>query len=423
MSDTNTSFIPFSKSDLERVKAAKEAALQRGGVQVKGVPMIDNGHGQQIPNGRVAARHAAEQEQHRNQILDPRQRAGMDIQGRDSDAQFGRHADGRPMTVAEFAQQRLGAKAAPVSQAPTIGGDPRLAQMHMQRTGVAQVQPTQYQEQIPAHQAPVQDWNATSVSMQPVPHNAPTFVNEAEGIAVQLPSQFAFYPFKDLFVYPLKGYHLSKLARAHAEKSELIMLEVVSSVIRTSDPRFEGYPLAKMMLLGDYYWLLYYLRRNNYTKSAFVHTTQCLDHNHLQAVQEGKKTQDSLKIQQVINESVLKETLLTQMPVIDEDVLNGLVIRPATMQDMVETMEHPSFGQDEEFDYLSQLACYLPGPTLQARIESAKELTPDQISAIQEYEKILGEFGVEETINVRCPECGAQRRTRVRISASTFLPS
>lgn len=419
MSDTSSSFTPFSKADLEKARARRPTAMPvppTPAAQTPSKPHAFNPNPNQAP---------------------------LQIEGQDKDAPFGRNPQGRPMTVAEFAAMRTG-RAAPV---PMVGAAPMTPQqpgLHA-HAGQAQqhgaINQTAYPDQYPrSHQqgtsAPIPpQFQRTSaaelVQSHPHPHihyqapthTPPTFVSEAEGVAVDLPSRFAWYGFKDLFVHPLRGVHLAKLARAHAERSQLIMLEVVSSVLATSDPNYQGVPLANQLLLGDYYWVLYYLRRNNYTKATFRHTTKCLDTKHLEAVERGEKSADTLRIEELVSESTLKNTMLDQIPMVDEVIMGGVQVRPATMQDMVETMEHPLFGKDHEYDYLSQLACYLYGPTLDDRIRAAAKLTPDQIAVIQEYEKVLSSFGIEETINVRCKECGSQRRTRVRIDASTFLPA
>jgi|GEM_PF-7087579 len=415
------SFRPFTKADLERAAAARKP---KGLPVVNGVPMTTNiNTGQQIPDGRVAARYnAAAQHSQESQGMQPEQymrpperpksvnispnQKPLSIPGQDQGAMFGRHPDGTPLTPAEYFQAQ-----ARQTEAPAIGAS------HQRTSPVAPYPQHQYQEPV---EPPKAHAHIRYQALPPVSYN---FVSEAEGVSVDLPSQFAFYPFKDLFVYPLKGYHLAKLARAHAERSQTIMLEVVSSVLRTSDPNFEGIALAPLLVLNDYYWLLYYLRQNNYTKSTFVHTTRCVNPVHIKKVEDKQLPEDSLTIQQVISKSSLKETKLETLPVIDAAVMGDIEVRPATMQDMVETAEHELFGKDHEFDYLSQLACYLVGETLEDRIRLAATLGPDQIAAIQEYEDVLADFGIEETIVVRCKECQEQRRTRVRIDASTFLPA
>ena len=45
-------------------------------------------------------------------------------------------------------------------------------------------------------------------------------VADPEGASLGLPSKFAYYAFKDLYVKPFKARHLAKLSRAHAEGSE-----------------------------------------------------------------------------------------------------------------------------------------------------------------------------------------------------------
>lgn len=437
-----TSFQPFSKKDIERVTAQK--AARGNGVRPNAMvaPQVQNTNGQTIPHGRVAMRHGlgveeaqtpapvAQPQRPAAPVFNPHQRSdAMSIPDQDAGAPFGRRPDGAPMTVGEFARQRLGATAPPmVGQASepfyVPNAQPVSAPLFQPRAPAAPVQPQRPTAPKGPHVYIDTEQAAPSyIQHEPLQHVAPTFVQDPEGIAVDLPSRFAFYEFKDLFILPLRGYHLAKLAAAHAQKSQLIMLEVVSSVLRTSHPAYQGQPLAHYLLLGDYYWVLYYLRRSNYTKSTFIHTTRCTDTKHIEAVHRGELPDESLKIQETITKSSLKNTMLEMVPVPDPEVMGEIQLRPANMQDMIETMEHPRFGKDKEFDYLSQLACYLYGATLEDRIRAAGVLEPDQIGAIQEYERTLAAFGIEETINVRCKQCGASRRTRVRIDAATFLPA
>jgi len=63
------------------------------------------------------------------------------------------------------------------------------------------------------------------VPVQQPGFTAPT--SEPESIVLDLPSNFAFYDFKDIYVKPFKGYHLGKLSRAKEEQSTLHMAEVV----------------------------------------------------------------------------------------------------------------------------------------------------------------------------------------------------
>lgn len=253
----------------------------------------------------------------------------------------------------------------------------------------------------------------------------PAFHADEEGTSVELPSLFAFYEFKDLYVYTLRGKHLRKLARAHKENSLLQTAEVVSSVLRTSDPNYDGRPLAFDLTIPDFYWVLYYLRQNSFTKSNFTHRTRCTNPAHLELVREGKAAPESLLIEELIQKSSLVNNRLKALPSTDMSSLerDGIPYRPATIRDLVLIMDHPNFEEDDpEFMYASEIASYIGGGlSIQERIEIVDDLSPDQINAIKSYEEEVSNYGIDEMVTVHCKGCGASMKDRVSIDASTFL--
>ena len=270
-------------------------------------------------------------------------------------------------------------------------------------------QQPQYEQPTYIHHAPVQSLGVQRPN------------SEAEALSIELPSRFAMYEFKDLFASPIRAYHMAKMARAHSEKSLRLMAECVSSMLHTSDERFENVSLAHQLTLPDFYYVLYFQRLTNYNKTRYLHTEQCSNPEHIAMVKEGKLKKESLKITELITSSMLKTTMLDQMPVIDEELMDGIRVRPATVQDSIDWLEDERFA-NEEFQFLGQIACYLEGETFSQKIDLASSLTPDQVQAVMDYEKALFGYGVEETITIRCKECGASMKTPVNIDASAFLP-
>ncbi len=258
------------------------------------------------------------------------------------------------------------------------------------------------------------------------PEYVPLTVNsEEEGTSVDLPSRFAFYPFKDLYVYTLRGKHLRKLARAHKENSLLQTAEVVSSVLCTTDPAYQGRALAFDLTIPDFYWVLYYLRQNSFTKSSFTHRTRCTNPAHHKLVEDGKAPVESLVIEEIVQKSTLKNNVLEKLPETDMSSLerDGIPYRPATIRDLVLIMDHPDFEKgDPEFLWASEVASYIGGGlSIQERIEIVDDLSPDQINAIKSYEEEVSHYGIDEEVVVHCKGCGASMKDRVSIDASTFL--
>ncbi len=111
-----------------------------------------------------------------------------------------------------------------------------------------------------------------------------TPVADGEYSSVELPSRFAFYGFTDLYVCPFRAKHLGKLQKANREQSLLAMVEAVSAVCYTTAPAFAGRPMAFELTLPDFFFVLYWLRLNSFTKSNYVHHAECKDKNHKKRV-------------------------------------------------------------------------------------------------------------------------------------------
>ncbi len=269
---------------------------------------------------------------------------------------------------------------------------------------------------------------------------APT--SEEEAVVLALPSQYIFYDFKDLYVKPFKGRNLGKLSRAKEERSTLHMVEAVSSVLsNTRGDQHIGFKLT----LPDFYFVLYWLRLNSFTKSVFIHESQCTNPDHIERVTNGELGSDTLLQAEVINKSSVKTVMLEQAPNLEAFVLDypGVTLAQATMQDAIEMTEDPNFDQ-EEFRYAAQKAVYLRGltpidpqdhaalaqypsglrpMTLVERVSIVDDMSADDHIMIQSYEKATGEYGIVEQIKVTCKGCGASKVDKITIDAHSFFPS
>jgi hypothetical protein len=292
------------------------------------------------------------------------------------------------------------------------------------------------------------------------PNQMPGFTNpiaDAESMSLALPSRFAYYGFKDLYVRPLLARHIAKLQKAHREQSLLPIVEAVSSVVFTTDQRYAGRALAFDLTLPDFYMVLYWLRMNSFTKSNYVHKTRCNGQAHLKRVEDHMRLaeyeqqvrtkkmkveeferikaaalpESSLDISQVITKSELKVIELEKIP--DPEIFHfsdtsAMIFRPPTMKDVVEFSEAPELQDDdkrEEFSFLAQLATHIQHRELELslaqRVQIVENATGDQVELIQQFEKELGDYGVVDTVKVTCKECGHVRETRLNISAHSFF--
>lgn len=308
----------------------------------------------------------------------------------------------------------------PVGAKRNEGNKPRVSAANMQ-TNIAglDVQPVQ---QRPRPAAPPPAALPTMVE-----NEAPVFeqgLQDPEAVGVDLPSRFAFYDFKDLYVKPFKGLHLAKLSRAKEEGSTLIMVEVVSSVLSNSRGDTN---LGFKLTLPDFYFVLYWLRLNSFTKSVFIHESTCTNQKHIERVTAGELNADTLKMAEVIRKSSLKTNMLDEIPNPEKFALSypGLACTPATMQGVIEMTEHPSFRKSEEFVWAAQIAVYLKAamPMLVGdMVRMVEDMSPDDIDTVKDYEVALGEYGIEEKIKVVCKGCGTSKEDKIQLDVHSFFP-
>lgn len=254
-------------------------------------------------------------------------------------------------------------------------------------------------------------------------------VADGEASSLELPSRFWPYAFKDVYATPFVAYHLAKLSRAHEEGSLLPMVEAVSAVLKSSSVP-PGVSIAHQLTVPDFYFVLYWLKLHSYTKGSYLHTTVCLNPEHHKLVQEGKKTRDSLKLQELVTKSQLKVNSLEVVPDMTQFNLGTalgnieLDLYPATMTDTLSFLEHPLVA-DPEFQWLARRASFVrirnEEVSFNDRVEVVKTLSADQIAMIEQFEKICDSYGVQERITVRCKECSASRVTKMTLDAHSFL--
>lgn len=241
-------------------------------------------------------------------------------------------------------------------------------------------------------------------------------------VSVELPSGFRFYDFKEMWVAPLKGKHLAKIAGAAKAKSVRLLAEAISSTLWVPKHDPEGPGLAFQLTIPDYFWILYFHRKTWYTKTSFNVTTRCSSTKHIKEVLEGKLKAETLTLKARVDVTSLKSTDLESVPELPE-CLRGLGFGVPRMMDMIMTLEDQRFGS-EEFKFLFDNAAWVGhGRPWAERLALVEDLTPEQIMTIQDLSDLLSDYGVEESATVKCKECGASTSTILSIDAHSFLPA
>ena len=276
----------------------------------------------------------------------------------------------------------------------------------------------------PAVNSMAATFGATPVH-RPVSANIPATEAEIKNpslLSLDLPSSFLFYPFKELRVELIKGLHQAKFARAAETRNLQTLVEAVSATIGTQGVT------AFDLTVPDFYWVLYWHKLNSFTKAKFTLTTECENPAHIQEVVKGTKPKESLTIQAFVNKSSMVETKLDKIPELEDPVgmPEGVYLKPALMRDVVEYIDHPN--QDEPgFQLLGQFATMIAvegqDTTFEQRLQMIESMTADQIQTIRDYETVINQYGIEETMVVKCKECGASKVAKLSIDAFSFLPA
>lgn len=293
---------------------------------------------------------------------------------------------------------------------------------HMQRDKEVTNQPIQ-----PINPKPV----ASVVETTMAPVSDPT------GTALDLPSQFFYYDFKDIRVHPLRALHLAKLSRASNKESLRMLCEVFSTILTTTDPNYADVPLAFHLTIPDFYWILYYVRLNDYAKTSYRHRTVCRDPEHISKVEKGEMEPESLRIEHVVDRTDLKDNLLaspfTLTPKLESMMAQyDITFKPATMLDVIEITdlldqlmgeESPEVADVSFLSVLASCFAFNSEDSIQRRIQLTSTFSIPEVEEVKALTDIIEDYGVEEYINTTCKECGASRTTKVEIDASSFLPS
>jgi hypothetical protein len=272
-----------------------------------------------------------------------------------------------------------------------------------------------------------------------------TPISTADSVSLTLPSKFAYYKFKDLYIKPFRVPHLAKLSKAIAnEDSMQLICEVVSSVLST--PTGEQ-NIGFQLTVADFNAVLYWLRANSFPKSTMKVVTQCQNEEHHKKIFDGLLTASTLDTESIHNLSELSTNFLDNIPdpeyyqvkiIISDDPerVYCVPLRPERMIDAIEFLDDPKFS-DEEFQYLARIASYLDADSafpryddqgqskrwvLEERISMVIDhLSNEDVLKVLEFSNLVEQFGVNELVQVKCKECEHVQQTKLTIDARTFL--
>lgn len=269
-------------------------------------------------------------------------------------------------------------------------------------------------------------------------------VIDGEYIEVDLPSNFVFYPFKHLYIKPFKMKHIRKLIQGQTNKNVHYMAQVLNSCIKCEQPIKD---LVYHLTQEDFTYLMYWERLHSMPNMQYNYRCHCNNPQHIKDVEQGKASEKSLVFVQPISKSTLHTDFLDKEQSYSID--QSKYISPEFKQayptakvkipllkdylDMLDLAEKELVQDDEEGQiwFLTGVAaCRLSITNQQGQELSFKErfdildnLDPESFYMFKDSEQVLPAYGVNEFINAKCPKCGAVTKTRVVLTAHSFLPS
>lgn len=264
------------------------------------------------------------------------------------------------------------------------------------------------------------------VAVKTVP---PAQISEPEGISIELPSLFQYYTFKDLYVKPFRVNHLGKVAKSHETGSMQTLVEVVSSVLSTPNGDKD---IAFNLNLHDFNAVLYWLRLNSFSKKQMRVQWECNNEKHTHDVASGVKPKETLANTSVYTNSDVEHKYLESLPDPEHyhlmvDGYGRVDMRPETMGDTIDFMDHPSW-EDPEFQFTARIASVLdmkhPDGTcyrLAEKVAVVESLPADAAALALEFAELVDTFGVVEHIETKCIGCGASTKLKIAVDALSFL--
>jgi hypothetical protein len=281
-----------------------------------------------------------------------------------------------------------------------------------------------------------------NTNMVPNTGTPPTAVGTADYVSLDLPSRFAYYSFKDLYIKPFRIPHLAKMAKIDETSSMQLLAETVSSVLMTPDGHQN---IAFHLSMPDLNAVMFWLRLNSFAKKSMKVKSQCQNPKHIVLVEEGvaemvdgvpvikKMAPETLTVETVYTESQMAVNYLDKVPdpehyhiMIEGERLN---LRPERVQDAIEFLDAPEW-KDEEFQYKTRVAAvldlenFIPTRkwTLHDKVKFVDDvLSNDDALLALEFNDLTSEYGLVETVPTKCMGCGASGQVRLTIDARTFL--
>jgi hypothetical protein len=277
------------------------------------------------------------------------------------------------------------------------------------------------------------------------PADRPKSETDPEFYSVLLPSFNKFYafPFENLSVRHIKGFHQAKFHRASKERNLRFLVEAMSSTLGDGVSAFDLTP-------ADFFFMMYWQRVSSFPKTPQIVSSECSNDEHVERTVLNPEdpqylSPDTLKIEVFLDRTTMETTYLEEWnvePWSDLELKYGLGVE--TMRDLVEyaDLEEELRIQNARMDvdglaqaeidqemlmWLSGRAAFIKKRegcfSLKDRIEVIKKMDADDVMKLESYIDASCSYGVKEYATLTCKECGAHHRVSISVDALNFLPN
>ena len=213
-----------------------------------------------------------------------------------------------------------------------------------------------------------------------------------------LPSGYAPYDFDELMIRPFSFVELKLLSRAAQTKTDMNVVHAVNNCV--SEDAFN-------LTVGDFYYVLFWLRVNSYPKTPWTVSWTC--RNVLEDEEEQRLCGAS-------NISRISSSSVEILPLEKTELPEGIDFPRAKHLDDIQDLL-----KDPDTRYLVKEIQWIAGDSIPEKIrklESSESL--DLFEAAKQASDDL-QHGIVETIQLKCKECGGLHSHKMTINPLTFF--
>lgn len=296
------------------------------------------------------------------------------------------------------------------------------------------------QEKIKDNVAPVEevvvDPVVTKMRWQPRPmptvnENRPTTEtlsdSDSNYVSIDLPSNFSLYKFDTLSIRPFRIPDIKKLYRARQESSQRMLGQAIGAAIDRNPFK---------MTVGDFYFLMYWLRINSFDKAPYEIKWTCGHPEHVDKVNDGTLAYETLKNVALTDRTKVEthDMDIDATAAVMEDALEkfGVRLNAPTFADLVTLEEYAEEnGEEEDFKetyFMMKYASFLDSNDVQGNtlVEKEKWLSekgePALLFVLDKFQEV-SDHSVVDRVKVTCKECGTSTEVAFSVDVLSFFPS